>query len=432
MTEIDDNGLEARQVALDLFVQIYRKRNPMDQVLQRSEALQSLELRDRAFVRLMLATLFRRLGQIDYVIEHFLDNASGLKSAVVMDILRFGTMQLLYLKTPPHAAVHLSVELAEKHNGLSRYKGLINAILRKVSQQGQEKLSQTSLSCNVPSWLLEDWVRDYGEETALKIVKANAVEPSLDLSVKQNPEEWAEKIEAQLLPTKTLRVQNGGQIQTIEGFDQGAWWVQDLASSLPVKVMGDVSGKSVFDICAAPGGKTAQLLARGAQVVAVDRSPKRMVRFEENMKRLGFDNFKTVIADASVWDVKERADYVLVDAPCSATGTIRRHPDMPYQKHPQDIEKLQATQRRILDQATTMLKEGGNIIYCTCSLQKCEGEDQIDWFLKEHPDFELNPIQLDEIPELITKEGYIRALPFHLGEKGGMDGFFVARLMKKA
>ena len=432
MEHSEKNGLKTRQVALDLFAQIYRKKNPMDQVLQRSEALLELETRDRAFVRLMLATLFRRLGQIDYIIEQFLDNASGLKSPIVMDILRFGVVQLIYLKTPPHAAVSESVELAEHHHGLSRYKGLINAILRKIVDHGQEKLAQTSIELNTPAWLLDFWVKDYGRDIAMKIIKANAVEPSLDITVKSEVEKWQEALKAEMMPTASLRLQNAGLIQELAGFDQGAWWVQDIASSLPVKVMGDVSGKSVYDICAAPGGKTAQLLAKGAHVVAVDRSPKRMARFEENMARLGFTDFEIEIADASVWDPKNKADTVLVDAPCSATGTIRRHPDMPYQKQAIDIEKLQSTQRRILSKAASLIKVGGEIIYCTCSLQRCEGEEQIEWFLQENPGFEITPISLPELSECITSEGYIRALPFHMSEKGGMDGFFVARLVKKA
>lgn len=425
-------GLEARLVALDLFGQIYRKSNPMDQVLQRSKELNELEARDRAFVRLLLTTLLRKLGQIDFVIEQFLENASGLKSPVVLDILRFGAVQLLYLKTPPHAAVSASVELAENYRGLSRYKGVINAILRKVSDQGLALLSKTALEMNTPQWLREMWVRDYGTETAMHILKANGVEPPLDITVKRDANGWAEKLSADILPTESLRLTQAGQVHLLDGFEEGAWWVQDLSSSLPVKVMGDIAGKKVLDLCAAPGGKTAQLLAHGAHVTALDRSPQRMKRFEENMDRLGFTDVKTEVADAALWESSEQFDIVMVDAPCSATGTIRRHPDMPYQKKPEDIEKLSVTQRRILSNAASLVTDGGDLIYCTCSLQKCEGEEQVAWFLGEHPEFEIVPISVEGLEQTQTTQGFVRVLPFHLSEKGGMDGFFVAKLRKNA
>lgn len=432
-----DAGLESRFIAHALFTEIFRRKHPMDQVLARDAALPTLEPRDRAFVKALLMSCFRHIGQIDAIIAACLDKPGAIKHPFIKDHLRLGIAQLVFLKTPAHAAIHSHVELISKQQGMAKAKGLVNAVLRRVQREGGRLLSATKIEQNYPEWLYKSWVLDYGAETAFKILKASLSEAPTDLVFKSadQAEEFANTHEAQTLPTgNAVRLFQGGSIPDLEGFEVGDWWVQDLSASLPVHLLGDLTGKRIVDLCAAPGGKTAQLCARGAEVLAIDRSAKRMVRFEENMKRLGFDPDREIV-DAALWQPKEQFDVIVLDAPCSATGTLRRHPDMPFQKAPEDIERLVQLQTKLLDHAAQFVKAGGHLVYCTCSLQKLEGEGQIEAFLKSNSDFIndlIQPSELSGLEEVVTKQGFVRALPFHLQDKGGMDGFFVARLKKKA
>ncbi len=289
---------------------------------------------------------------------------------------------------------------------------------------------QDASKLNTPEWLWLRWVRHYGEDTAKRIAAAHREEPLLDLSVKADAAGWAERLSGSLLPWGTARLSAKGRIEDIEGYDEGGWWVQDAAAALPALLLGDVKGLRVADLCAAPGGKTAQLAARGAQVTAVDISGPRLRRLQENLARL---NLKagTLQANASEWSVPEPFDAVLLDAPCSATGTIRRNPDIPYLKSEADIAALAAVQARLLKHAPSLLKPGGHLVYATCSLEPEEGEEQIRALLAERDDIALAPIQADDVgipPEAITPQGMLRTLPFHAG---GMDGFFAARLIKR-
>ncbi|MHA1597372.1 MAG: RsmB/NOP family class I SAM-dependent RNA methyltransferase, partial [Alphaproteobacteria bacterium] len=272
----------------------------------------------------------------------------------------------------------------------------------------------------------------YGMETRRAIAEAHMVEPSLDLSVAGDAEKWAATLDADILPTGTLRLKSGGAVTGLAGFDEGAWWVQDAAAALPAQLLGDVRGQYVIDLCAAPGGKTAQLITRGARLTAIDRGKGRMQRLNENLTRLGL-TADTVIADATTWQPDELADAVLLDAPCSSTGTIRRHPDVAYLKKPSDVEKLSSAQDRLLAGAIKMLKPGGRLVYCTCSLQPEEGEMRIDALLASGAGVRRDPVQAAEIgglEKLITADGDLRSLPHFLGESGGMDGFYAARLIR--
>jgi len=257
-------------------------------------------------------------------------------------------------------------------------------------------------------------------------------EPPLDISARANPEDWAQELEATVLPTGSLRRDSGGRIEDLPGFKSGAIWVQDAAAAIPAQLLGDISEQHVIDLCAAPGGKTMQLAARGAEVTAVDRAPKRLVTLSKNLKRTELKAQLTQ-GDGKTWRPKEPVPFVLLDAPCSATGTLRRHPDVARLKKPEEITSVAEVQSALLDNAAEMLSSGGILVYCVCSLQPEEGAAQIEAFLTRNKSFTRQPISTTEVgdmDELVTPDGDLRTLPCHLGDKGGMDGFFAARLKK--
>lgn len=437
-TALSDNGLQSRNIAFEILESVLLKKQPLDHMLERHHGFQSLGTQDRNFTRMMISTILRRKGQIDDIINRSLDQDKPLHPESLRLVLYVGVVQILFMDVSDHAAVHVTVELA-KEKGFSRQKGLVNAVLRRVVTEGKEWVKkQDPVQMNVPQWLLSNWIEGYGLTTAAQIAESSLSEASLDISVK-DPEmrlNWAKALEASILPTGSLRRTGGGNVTHFQGFDEGQWWVQDSAAALPVKILGDVSGKVVVDLCAAPGGKTAQLAAAGAHVYAIDRSAKRLSKLNENMQRLGLQNqVQTEVSDGAAWQPKEKVDVVLLDAPCSATGTIRRHPDVMHLKSTQDMEQLMAVQTRLLDNAVSMLKEGGVLMYCTCSLQQQESEAQVDGFLAKHPEFSRAPVTSDDVggvEALINEVGDVRVLPFHLAPHGGMDGFFVSRLIKNA
>ncbi len=430
----------ARSVAFDLLTAVLRQKLSLDQALSEHPGIGGLEVRDRGFARSITATTLRRLGQIDALIDIALERPLPRKAQGAHDLLRLGLTQLLFLGTPPHAAVATTVDLAQAL-GHGPHKSLINAILRRFSREGAGLVkNQDAARINTPNWLWQAWTAAYGEPTCRHIAEAHLTEAPLDITVKGNTledkKEWAEKLDARLLPTGSLRRDAGGMVNTLEGFDDGAWWVQDAAAALPVRLFGDVSDKHVIDLCAAPGGKTAQLAAAGARVTAVDRSEKRLLRVRENLDRLGLDA-DIVCADAGDWRPDKMADAVLVDAPCSSTGTIRRHPDVARLKAPEDVSKLSGVQDRLLAAAVDMVKPGGEIVYCSCSLQPEEGPDRITALLDAGAPVSRVAVQPGDIggpgkltEDLISADGALRSLPSHLEEGGGMDGFFAARLKR--
>ncbi|PWC54726.1 transcription antitermination factor NusB [Azospirillum sp. TSO22-1] len=428
-----DATLAARVVALDLLRDVLRKTLPFDDSFDAHPKLKELEPRDRGFVRMLVSTMLRRLGQIDALIFGCLDKP-GLPKAVVHDVLRLGAAQLVFLNTPAHAAVDTTVELAVAA-GAPQYKGLINAVMRRLAREGAEAAGQQDAGrLNTPDWLWLSWRQAYGTARARAIVEAHLHEAPLDITVKTDPAAWAERLEATLLPTGSLRRAAGGSVTELPGFDEGAWWVQDLAASLPAKLIGDIAGKRVYDLCAAPGGKTAQLCAAGAEVTAVDRSAKRLERVRENLARLHL-SAELVAADVATWDPGAPADAILLDAPCTATGAIRRHPDVQRLKTAEDVAKLSRAQGRLLAHAVDLLAVGGTLVYCTCSIQPEEGEAQIDRLIAKDPRVERVPVtadELDGLAEPINERGEVRSLPGMLPDKGGIDGFFVARLRRSS
>jgi 16S rRNA (cytosine967-C5)-methyltransferase len=423
----------ARAIAFEVLHNVLDRRQPLEQALEAAD-ISHLESRDRAFMRLLAATTLRQLGRIDAIIDACLERPLPRRAQAVRTLLRLGVCQLLFLETSPHAAVDTTVELLAARGGEAGFKGLVNAVLRRVDRQRTPLLDRTAaMSINTPAWLWDSWVTAYGVERAEVIAAAHLREPPLDLTVKGDPARWRDRLGATLLPTGSLRLRAEGRIEDLPGFSEGAWWVQDAGAALPVRMLGDVAGKRVIDLCAAPGGKTAQLAAAGADVVAVDRSEPRLQRLRDNLARLDL-RAATVVADAAAWRPDVPADAVLVDAPCSATGTIRRHPDVPWLKRPADIPKLTALQDRLLRAAVDMVRPSGFVVYCTCSLQPEEGANRIDAVLQDGVPVERVPIDASVVADqadVITAAGDLRTLPCHFAELGGMDGFFAARLRRR-
>jgi 16S rRNA (cytosine967-C5)-methyltransferase len=422
----------ARSVALDLIGTVLRRKRPLDDAIEDNPVMPALPGRDRAFARLLVATVLRRLGQIDALIADCLNTPLAPRAFVIHDVLRLGIAQLLFLRTPPHAAVATSVDIA--HNrGFFSHKGLVNAVLRRLSVEGPERVArQDAARLNTPSWLWRSWSKAYGEETARAIATAHLKEAPLDLTLRADADRWSAELQGQLLPTGTLRRAAGGSVTALPGYAEGAWWVQDAAAALPAQLFGDIAGKRVVDLCAAPGGKTAQLALAGARVTAVDRSGRRLDRLVTNLGRLGLP-IEAVAADALHWRPAEPVDAVLLDAPCTTTGAIRRHPDVPHLKTPEDVARLSAVQEHLLRAAVDMLRPGGTLVYCTCSLEPEEGPLRVEALLRDGMPIARTPIEPGEIgvpAEWLSSEGDLRTLPCHYAEFDGVDGFFGARLVK--
>ena len=310
--------------------------------------------------------------------------------------------------------------------------------MRRIANAGTERLAGLEpLYLDTPDWLFNRWVNTYGEDTARAIAHAHSLEPPLDLTVKSDPDQWAERLGGRKLPTGSVRLAAHGPISALPGYAEGNWWVQDAAAALPARLFGDLRGRSVADLCAAPGGKTAQLASCGALVTAIDRSAPRMARLRENLSRTSLDA-TTAVATAEDWKPDPPTatfDAVLIDAPCTSTGTIRRHPDIPWRKASGDIALLTAVQRRLLDRAIELTKSGGTIVYCTCSLEPEEGENIVAAMVERDQRVRRKPITAADFPELeefVTALGELRTLPCHWPNEdsrmSGLDGFFAARL----
>jgi 16S rRNA (cytosine967-C5)-methyltransferase len=418
----------ARRVAANLVDMVLGKGRALDEALADPKAgFRDLADRDRAYVRRLVATTLRRRGQIDGVLRRFL---TLWPKGLPREAMRLGAAELLFLGAPAHAAVGEAVNLM--HPEQKKPRGLINAVLRKVAAEGAAIVAeQDAAKANTPDWLWQSWVNVYGEDSAREIALAHLQEAPLDISVKGDAAGWAATLDAEILPTGSLRRSAGGAVEGLPGFETGEWWVQDAAAALPVLLLGDVAGKRVADLCAAPGGKTAQLAALGASVMAVDRSEARLKRLKENLKRLGF-KVDVRTAEIEQWQPPESFDAVLLDAPCSATGTIRRHPDLPYLKDETDVAKLAELQRRLMRAAWAMLKPGGRMVYCVCSLQPEEAEYQIRHLLAL-PGAEIIPADAGKLhlpSEAVAHDGALRTLPSMWSGRGGMDGFFAVCLQK--
>ena len=431
-------GLPAREAAVAVIAAVLDDGRSFDGAAAKEFSARGLEGRDRALARLIAATVLRRLGELEALLNGFLEKPLPKRQGKLWPILLSGVAQLLFLETPPHAAVGLAVDQARRDRHAARYDKLVNALLRRTSREGVEALKALDgVALNTPQWLMARWTANYGAADARAIAAASLTEAPLDISVKSDPGTWAEKLGGDVLATGTVRLAAGGRIEDLAGFSEGAWWVQDAAAALPARLLGDVRGKAVVDLCAAPGGKTAQLAAAGADVTALDLSAQRLERLKGNLARLQL-KAETVAADAVTWSPGRMFDAVLLDAPCTATGTIRRHPDILRLKRPDDVAALAETQERLLDHAAGLVAPGGTLVYCTCSLEPEEGVQQIVRFLARDQRFARSPIVAGEAgiaAEWLTSDGDLRTLPFHLAREqpqlSGMDGFFAARLVRR-
>ncbi|GLH76915.1 MFS transporter [Bradyrhizobium sp. SSBR45G] len=436
-------GLAARRIAADVIDGVLHKHRTLDDQLDGSGAhpgLKQLADRDRALMRRLVATTLRRLGTLGHVLSRLLDRGVPTDAPRAQSALLIGAAQILWMDVPDHAAVDLSVRLVQADRRAAKYAGLVNAVLRRCAREGTGLLADAKgQPLDIAPWLLKRWIAHYGETTALQIAAALGQEPSLDLTVKSDPAQWASRLHGEVLPTGTVRTLLHGSVTVLPGFVEGQWWVQDAAAALPARLLGDITGKTIADLCAAPGGKTAQLALGGARVIAVDRSPARMNRLRDNMTRLQL-TAETVVTDAAEWQSAEAGSFdgILLDAPCSSTGTIRRHPDVGWLRSEADITALSGQQAKLLTRAGNLLKPGGTLVYCTCSLEPEEGEHVVDHVLAGSSELRrvpITPAEVAGLAELVTPAGDLRTLPCHLPHEdprlGGLDGFYAARLERR-
>lgn len=393
----------------------------------------ALPARERAFAHTLTATVLRRLGEIDAGLGPLLTQSFKALAPDARALLRLGAAQRLFLDTPAHAVVATTVELAKAV--APHFAGLVNAVLRRlVREEPRPFTAAEAARLDTPDWLWRSWCDAYGEEIAIAIAAAHRAEPPLDFSAK-DPARWAEPLGATLLPTGTLRrpARAGGEIRALPGYEEGAWWVQDAAAAMPARLLTPIAHGHVVDLCAAPGGKAAQLALMGATVTAVERSDVRAGRLRENAARVGAP-IETIVADAESFTPRAAADGVLLDAPCTATGTIRRHPDIPWRKTVADVARMAALQKRLLARAATMVRAGGLLVYAVCSLEAAEGPALVAAFLAGHPEFRRAPVGPEEVggeTQFVTRDGDLRTLPCHWPERGGIDGFYAARLERR-
>lgn len=418
-------GLPARQAAMRLIEAAMLRRGGLDAALN-EPALRALSPEDRGFARALAMAVLRRLGSIDRALDSRLQRPPP---EPVRRLLRVGLAQMLYLDTPDFAAVSTTVKLAERGNATRPYKALINAVLRGLAR---DPAAEPPPEADVPPWLFARWEAQFGQVAAEGIALNARVEPPTDLSLKPGGDTTGliEALPADTLPGGSLRTRRGGDVAGWPGFEGGDWWVQDAAAAVPARLLDVGAGQTVLDLCAAPGGKTLQLAATGATVTALDRSEPRLRRLRANLERTGL-KAEVVIADGEAWADDRRFDAVLLDAPCTATGTLRRNPEALCALGPAEIAKLADVQHRLLDAAAARVRPGGRMVYCVCSLEREEGETQILAFLRRHPEFSLTPADPKAVgapAEALGGDGWLRLLPSQWPDRGGLDGFFVARL----
>jgi 16S rRNA (cytosine967-C5)-methyltransferase len=440
-------GIPARAAAQAILGEVLRKRQPLDDATESVLGRAALAPRDAGFARAIATETLRRLGQLQALLHAFVPKMPPQhRAGPTLEILLAGACELLFLKVAAHAAVDAANELAARDSKALHFKSLINAVLRRIAREGDAIVAaQDAARLNTPDWLWSRWCGTYGEETARMIAHAHLAPPPLDLHVKAIgdgqsateesrftiPSADCQLPNAEPLPGSVVRLQDAGRVEELAGYAQGEWWVQDFAATLPVRLLGDVRNATAIDLCAAPGGKCAQLAAAGAQVIAVERDPVRLQRLKQNLERL---QLKAELVEADVRDFtpKARAASVLLDAPCSATGTIRRHPDLPWLKNAADVNTCADAAVELLDAAADMVAGNGALVFAVCSLEPEEGTEQVEAFLARHPEFHREPIAAHELfgmADLIC-DGDLRTLPCHLAEQGGMDGFYAARLRR--
>lgn len=414
--EADPPGTALRRAALRLLDAVLRRGDPLD--VAAHAAVQGLAPADRAFAIAIVSETLRWMVDIDALIDGATEQVlpDDVKSRAV---LRIALAQLLVLKTPPHAVVATALPLV-----VGGPRRLVHALLSRA-QQGEWALPE---SANLPEAVAERWAAQWGDDIVATAAAAWSVPPPIDLSFASEPgdDEW---VDAAKLAPRHRRLPRGQAVEAMPGYREGGWWVQDLAASLPARLFGDGEGRVLLDLCAAPGGKTMQLAAAGWKVIAVDASAKRLARLSDNLTRTGL-SAEIVQGDIRSWAPEAPVDAILLDAPCTATGIFRRHPDVLHRIEPRQIDEMAVLQAELLDRSAGWLKPGGTLIYATCSLERAEGEDQISAFLGRHPGWAVDRAMTEELPAAIAPDadGFVRTLPGLLADAGGLDGFFIARL----
>jgi 16S rRNA (cytosine967-C5)-methyltransferase len=424
-------GVPARVAANRALSECLRGKRPLDTALDKT--VKALSSRDAGFARAIANETMRRFGQLDDVLRRFVPRRPAPhKAGPTLEILLAGICELLFLRVPAHAAVDGANRLAAADSKAIHFKPLINAALRRVAREGAAVLpEQDEARLNTADWLWTRWLDAYGEETTRAIARVHLQTPPLDLVYRDTPKNTPHE-SATELPGGMIRLANVGSVEALPGFSEGEFWVQDFAASLPARLFGEIRGQSAVDLCAAPGGKTAQLCLMGTRVTAVERDEERMARLSENLTRLGFDP-ERVLRDARDFEPQTLADCVLLDAPCSATGTIRRNPELPWIKSAADVAACADAAAELMESAAAMVKVGGLLVFAVCSLEREEGPEQVVHFLRRHREFErlsVAPAEVFGLAECVDADGDIRTLPCHLADSGGMDGFYAARLRR--
>jgi 16S rRNA (cytosine967-C5)-methyltransferase len=428
-------GLAVRVAAARVIAEVLTSGHALDERFSPNAVpsrVAGLDPRDAGLARSIATVALRRLGTIRHALAALLEKGLPRQAGQLEWLLIAAAAQILFLDVPDHAAVDLAVRESRLDAKTAPFAALINGVLRNLARQREEFLAASDpLDQDTPAWLAARWRKNYGQETAHAIAAAHREEPRLDVSVKSDPQGWAERLGGMVLPTGSVRLRSHEPIAELPGYSEGEWWVQDAAAALPVRLLAPRVGERVLDLCAAPGGKTAQIAAAGAQVTALDKSAERLRRLTENLERLHL-SAEVIVADAMSFSGGP-FDAILLDAPCTSTGTIRRHPDVAWTKRPGDVETLAALQTRMLDRAAGLLAPGGRLVYCSCSLEPEEGEAHVPALLRRNPDLRLAPITDEDPipPELVTPDGNLRTLP-HMWPNdeprlAGLDGFFAAR-----
>jgi 16S rRNA (cytosine967-C5)-methyltransferase len=418
-------GLPPRRAAHHLLEEITGEGRLMSELIG-GGALEHLPAEDRARAQRLATDALRGADRADRMLKPYLKKEPP---ETVLNALRLGVIELAAGEAA-YGVVNAYVEIISLNKHVSSFKGLTNAVLRRISEEGEKGWTKRANPLT-PGWLRQPFVAAWGRKSVEGIEAAHFAGAALDLTAKGDPAAVAKAVGGTVLPTGSVRLKDAGQVSALPGFEAGDWWVQDAAAAIPVQVLDPKPGMKVLDLCAAPGGKTMQLAAAGADVTAVDLSPTRMARVKENLKRSRL-KVNCVVSDAFAFDETE-FDAILLDAPCSATGTIRRHPDLPYAKDGSEFMELIEQQERLIDHALTLLKPGGKLVFCTCSLLPDEGEIQVDEALERHDDLTVD-LTAREIPGVdpawFTEEGGIRLRPDYWADFGGMDGFYIAPLIK--
>lgn len=419
-----ETGVAARAQAVYLLDQVIGEGRLMAE-LQTAGALDKLPPEDRARATRLAMDTLRGMERADRLLQKHLKKYPPLH---VRNVLRLGTMELCAGEAA-HGVVNACVSIVSQHRKLAHLKGLVNAVLRKIAEAGPEAWSALRAP-RLPKWLRGPFVEAWGPEAVAAMETAHLAGAPLDLTAKGDAAAVAQAVGGQVLPTGSVRLVGAGQVSHLPGFAMGEWWVQDAAAALPVRLLAPQPGERVLDLCAAPGGKTLQMAAAGAEVTAVDSSDARLRRLTENLARCGL---KADVQAADVRQVTGSYDAVLLDAPCSATGTIRRHPDLPHAKDGADFGALIEQQAAFLDHAWTLVRPGGRLVFCTCSLLPDEGEVQIEEALARHADMRVDAGARDlpgVEPDWLSADGGLRLRPDFWPESGGMDGFYIALLRK--